>query len=110
MSVDLTDSDLHEITLWAKKHPEIRTVHLIGSRAKGNSRSDSDIDLAISMNTGPDPALSYGTWFYWKMEYDLKPDLMLPYTIQLEWYEYGADLEVVGPAVKRDGVLIYQRA
>ncbi|CAN5262066.1 nucleotidyltransferase domain-containing protein [soil metagenome] len=47
----LTDRDMETIRSILKSHPEIRNVELFGSRAKGNYRLGSDVDLAI-MNEG----------------------------------------------------------
>ena len=40
------------MTTWAEAEPLIRRVYLFGSRARGDNRSDSDIDLAILNCTG----------------------------------------------------------
>ena len=45
--MQLSDNDQIAITEWAKACPLIAEVRLYGSRAKGNSRDDSDIDLAV---------------------------------------------------------------
>lgn len=43
----LSDADKDMIVALAQSHPEIEEVWLFGSRAVGDSRPDSDIDLAI---------------------------------------------------------------
>ncbi len=50
--MQLADSDRVEITEWAKACPEIAEVWLYGSRAKDESRDDSDIDLAVLVTVG----------------------------------------------------------
>ncbi|NBC27756.1 MAG: nucleotidyltransferase domain-containing protein [Bacteroidetes bacterium] len=47
----LTDRDMKTIRSILRSYPEIHSVHLFGSRAKGNHRLGSDVDLAI-MNNG----------------------------------------------------------
>jgi uncharacterized protein len=47
----LTDRDMKAIYSIFSAYPELRVVHLFGSRAKGNYRLGSDVDLAI-MNDG----------------------------------------------------------
>jgi predicted nucleotidyltransferase len=49
----LTERDMKTIRLIFESFPEVKTVHLFGSRAKGNYRLGSDVDLAI-MNKGVD--------------------------------------------------------
>jgi predicted nucleotidyltransferase len=38
-----------EITKWANSRPYIKRVYLFGSRARGDSRPESDVDLAIEV-------------------------------------------------------------
>jgi len=47
----LTERDMKTIQSVFDTFPEVKKVHLFGSRAKGNYRLGSDIDLAI-MNQG----------------------------------------------------------
>lgn len=49
----LTERDMKTIRSVFKSFPEVKTVNLFGSRAKGNYRVGSDVDLAI-MNRGVD--------------------------------------------------------
>lgn len=47
----LTERDMKTIRSVFQSYPEVKTVHVFGSRAKGNYRPGSDVDLAI-MNKG----------------------------------------------------------
>jgi len=47
----LTERDMKTIRPVFQSFPEVKTVHIFGSRAKGNYRLGSDVDLAI-MNKG----------------------------------------------------------
>ena len=47
----LTNRDMKTLLDTFAKYPEIKEVHLFGSRAKGNYKTGSDIDLA-AMNEG----------------------------------------------------------
>ena len=47
----LTERDFKTITDILKKYPDIGEVRLFGSRAKGNYKHGSDIDIAV-MNEG----------------------------------------------------------
>ena len=49
-TVNLSENDRADIVAWAKRHPEIKQVYLYGSRARGDNREDSDIDLALVLN------------------------------------------------------------
>jgi predicted nucleotidyltransferase len=97
--IALSLEDQEKIVAWGKRHPKIRQVWLYGSRARGDHRPDSDIDLAIVM--------SFAEWWDWHEEYNSSPDLQLSVEVDLEWYEKDAGLEIVGPGVENDGVLLY---
>jgi predicted nucleotidyltransferase len=47
MKYGLSDYTLHTMQALFKKHPAIRAVTLYGSRAKGNFRPGSDIDITL---------------------------------------------------------------
>lgn len=100
--MDISEEDSALIASWAKRHPLIEQVWLYGSRARGTSRADSDIDLAVVMD--------FNAWFDWYAQHKTKPDLHLPHEVDLEWYDPAAtDSERVGPGVKQDGILLYER-
>ena len=50
----LSERDLKTIFDILEKYPEVKEVHMFGSRAKGSYKQGSDIDLAI-MNPGVNP-------------------------------------------------------
>lgn len=105
----LLEADRVAIVEWAERHSEIKRVYLYGSRARGDHRVDSDIDLAIEVSAQLGDSDSFTTWMYWKQDYDASPDLHLSVEVQLEWYEKDAGLERVGKGVEKDGVLLFER-
>ncbi len=97
--MNLSDEDSLEIVTWAKRHPLIKQVYLYGSRARGDNRENSDIDLAIEMD--------FQEWFEWNRKFKESPDLHLSHIVHVEWYKKDASLQRVGLAVQKDGVLLY---
>lgn len=81
-------------------YPQIETVILYGSRAKGNFRYGSDIDLTIK---GEDLTLSQ----LLKIENELD-DLLLPYKIDLSLLEKIKDADLLDH-IRRVGIVFYQR-
>jgi predicted nucleotidyltransferase len=45
----MRDEWLRDLRSWASKNESVRQLWLFGSRARGDSREDSDIDLAIAL-------------------------------------------------------------
>jgi uncharacterized protein len=81
-------------------HPQIDQVIIYGSRAKGNYRNGSDIDLTIK---GEAVTLSE----LMKIETELD-DLLLPYKIDLSLLHKINDAEVIDH-IKRVGVVFYEK-
>ena len=82
------------------KYPEVHEVHLFGSRAKGNYKPGSDVDLAI-INEG----VNAGT--ITKLIADFS-ESSLPYTVDL------VNLPLLKPGdltehIKRVGIVFYKR-
>ncbi len=46
----LRDSDISDIIQVLEKFPEVESARIFGSRAKGNYRNGSDVDLAVFGN------------------------------------------------------------
>jgi predicted nucleotidyltransferase len=83
------------------RHPAIASVVIYGSRAKGNYRAGSDIDLTIKGDPMP-----FAELMQIEVEID---DLLLPYTVDLSQYR-----EIGNPDLRahidRVGAPIYERA
>lgn len=75
----LSQDVVEKICLLFSKYPEIQKVVLYGSRAKGNFRPSSDIDLTLFADRND---LS----FLFRIENELD-DLLLPYKIDLSLYD-----------------------
>ena len=83
-----------------RQWPQIEGVILYGSRAKGNYRHDSDIDLCV---VGPD----LGIADLLKLEGEID-DLLLPWKVDLSLYHLIEDPELLGH-IKRMGTPLYSR-
>lgn len=81
-------------------HPEIDQAVLYGSRAKGNFKTGSDIDLCLKGNTLSLPLLL-------KIENELD-DLMLPHKIDLSIF-HELDNPALIDHINRVGLVFYQR-
>ena len=96
----LEESTIERINAVFADHPQVEQVILYGSRAKGNYRRGSDIDLTIK---GEAVTLSE----LMKIETELD-DLLLPYMIDISILHKIHDPDLIDH-VKRLGAVFYQK-
>ena len=100
MKYGLKEEILDLIRTIFSRYPEIEKAILYGSRAKGNYKKGSDIDIAFS---GEDLNLTILN----KISMDLD-DLLLPYSFDLSIYKNLSNKEFL-EHIDRVGILIYNR-
>ncbi len=83
------------------KYPQIEKAVLYGSRAKGNYKNGSDIDLTLFGN-----ALTVAILHKMMTEID---DLLLPYKIDLSLFHTLSDPDFIDH-IQRVGVLFYEKS
>jgi len=97
----LTNSTLDKLDTVFQKHTSIEAVLIYGSRAKGNYRIGSDIDLTIK-----GAKLS----FFELMEIeDQIDDLYLPYMVDLSQYEQLKNTDLI-EHIDRIGIVLYKKS
>lgn len=84
----LKQKDLDAVISVLKQHPEVNQAIIYGSRAKGNYRKGSDIDLTL---VGSD-SLDFKTFLRIMAELD---ELLLPYRVDLSRYHSINDPDVL---------------
>lgn len=97
-SLGLSSTTLDKLNSIFAQHPAIDSVLIYGSRAKGNYRAGSDIDLAIKGDE-----ISFAEFMRIENQID---DLMLPYTVDLSQYHLLENTDLVAH-IDRVGVEIY---
>ena len=100
INTGLSQSDIEKIQYILKLHQEIEKVILYGSRAKGNYKAASDIDLTL---VGADLTLTIQQ----KIENELD-DLLLPYKFDISLYQTISSPELVNH-IDRIGKLFFQK-
>jgi predicted nucleotidyltransferase len=96
----LTPLTVEKIGSVLARHPKVEQAVLYGSRAKGNYKNGSDIDLTLhGQGLGHDDLLSI------MGELD---DLLLPYTIDLSLFSNLTHPELIDH-IRRVGVLFYEK-
>jgi predicted nucleotidyltransferase len=83
------------------KYPQIDKAVIYGSRAKGNYKNGSDIDLTLYGGDGLDPKILY------KILTEID-DLLLPYTVDLSIFHDLSDSDFI-EHIQRVGVVFYEK-
>ncbi len=96
----LHNDDIKRICAVFAAHKEVRQAILYGSRAKGNERPNSDIDLTLLGDH-----LNLSLLFHIDNELD---DLLLPYTIDLSLY-HQIDNPSLLAHITRVGKVFYEQ-
>ena len=96
----LNEKTTDAIHLVFARHPEVKSATLFGSRAKGNFKHGSDIDLALS---GPDLKKEVVD----RIEQELD-DLPTPYRFSLALFNAITDPEVLAH-IERVGLVFYEK-
>lgn len=102
MKYGLKETTILKICAVFAHYPQVDKAVLYGSRAKGNYKNGSDIDLTLC--GGEDLTLDV----LCKILHELD-DLLLPYTIDLSIFRDMSDPDVVGH-IQRVGVTFYKKA
>lgn len=97
----LSSDVCHKICQVFTQHPEIEVATLYGSRAKGNFKNGSDIDLTLQGAND----LTMDVLYQVMGELD---ELSLPYTIDLSLYHSVTNPDLIAH-VKRVGVEFYRK-
>ena len=100
MKYGLKESTISMIHQVFYRHPEIENVLIYGSRAKGNFRPGSDIDLTFQ---GKD--ITHSMLNKISLELD---DLLLPYTFDLSLYDQITDPSLL-EHIKEVGLIFYTK-
>ncbi|MWJ28511.1 nucleotidyltransferase domain-containing protein [Halomonas sediminis] len=96
----LSQDDIEKLCGVFERYPQIQQVVVYGSRAKGNYRPGSDIDLTI---------MGHLDWLTFnQLEIDLD-DLLLPYQIDLSLHEHIDNAELKAH-IERVGQVLYSSA
>jgi len=101
MKYGLKDATINKICAVFARHPQVEKAVLYGSRAKGNYKNGSDIDLTLY--GGADLTLHI---LYRIM--DEIDDLLLPYTIDLSIFSDISDSDVI-EHIRRVGIAFYEK-
>jgi predicted nucleotidyltransferase len=98
----LKEATIQKICAVLSHYPSVEKAILYGSRAKGNPKHGSDIDLTLRGNADLTLNMLYKIL-------DELDDLLLPYTIDLSIFNDIGDPEVIDH-IQRVGVTFYDKS
>jgi predicted nucleotidyltransferase len=101
MKYGLPQSAVQKICAVLSRYPQVEKAILYGSRAKGNYKNGSDID--VTLRGGADLTLNV----IYKILDELD-ELLLPYTIDLSIFNNIADPDVI-EHIQRVGITFYEK-
>ncbi len=101
MKYRLKESTIQQICAILARHPQVDKAVLYGSRAKGEYKNGSDIDLTLYGRADLTLRVLYRIM-------DEIDDLLLPYTIDLSIFSDITDADVV-EHIERVGVVFYEK-
>jgi predicted nucleotidyltransferase len=102
MKYGLKDATIRKIRAVFARYPQVEKAVLYGSRAKGNHKKGSDIDLTLYGNE--DLTLKILNRIMDEID-----DLLLPYTIDLSIFRDISETDVI-EHIKRVGVIFFEKA
>ncbi len=100
MKFGLKDETINKINSIFIKYPEVEKAVLYGSRAKGNYKNGSDIDLTL-FGVNLDLSIIY------RIEEEID-DLLLPYTFDISIYHQISNENLI-EHIDRVGVVFYEK-
>jgi type I restriction enzyme S subunit len=100
MMYGLQDIEIQKIQSVLAKYPEVDEAVLYGSRAKGNYKPYSDIDLTLKGSAALES-------LHWRIDFDLD-DLLLPYFMDLSVFSTLRNQEFV-EQINRTGKILYAK-
>ncbi len=101
MKFGLSNTTIQKIRLVLSDYPQVDQAILYGSRAKGNYKNGSDIDLTLRGE-----GLTLNVLYKILEDFD---DLLLPYTIDLSIFHNISAPDVI-EHIQRVGVIFYEKS
>jgi len=97
------------LATWARDTREVSEVWIFGSRARGDHRPDSDLDVALIMTAGTEGE-RLGNWVCLAEEWEVELAALLPVEVDLDLGHPDLAEKVVAPALKNEGRRVFCRA
>lgn len=101
------------VAAWGAGKPLVKRVFIFGSRARGDHRPDSDLDVAAELDPveieGEDDSGGAATWMWEAQGWRGELQALFPFPVQLEQYLENGDAPTVLSGVERSSILVYEK-
>lgn len=96
------------VARWAASQSLVLKAWIFGSRVRGTSRSDSDVDIAIEVRTLPGDSGPLVTFMFEEDKLKRSLQAVLPLNVDLQWYGGPTETPVIHAGLQQSSVLVYQ--
>jgi uncharacterized protein len=93
----LTDEDMETILAIFSKYPQIEKAVIYGSRARGNYKRGSDVDIALTGDLEE---------VLWQISAELNEETLMPYKFDIKHLDKHMNIEL-NEEIKKYGKLIF---
>lgn len=102
VQLGLRDDDFTTLVLILRRHKEVEEACVFGSRAKGNFKPGSDVDIAVKGKNISHEVLT-------SISYDLNEETLMPYHFDVLNFNTISSKDLIDH-INRVGVTIFKRA
>jgi predicted nucleotidyltransferase len=93
---------------WAAAQPLVRRAWLFGSRVRGTSRVDSDIDVAVEIRKLPGDSSCWTTFVFEGEQLADSLQASLSITLDLQWYGGVTETPTIHAGLQESAILVYE--
>ena len=94
---------------WAVKTECVQRVFIFGSRAKGTSRLNSDLDVGVEINLMPSDENIDATWSYESKKWRAELQNKIYWTLQLELHDPSGSTPTISKGENEGHIQVYAR-
>lgn len=105
----LTEIQRRALSSWGARNLRIRRIVLFGSRVKGTHGQDSDLDIAVEIESGEDSNATLATWMRFFDEWNTELNSVLPFRVDLQWRDCFGTTRVIEQGILEASELVYER-
>lgn len=103
------DRIVASLRYWAAKHSEIARVIVYGSRARGDYRPESDLDVAVELSATSQGEEPFVIWISEASKWTSELSPSLPWPLDLQWRDRSGETPTVTGKIEKGHFIAYER-